>query len=676
MTRWHLGIDFGTSYTVASAAVGDSVTVIDVESSGRARISSAVFLTPDGDILIGSAAEHQAVFAPERFEPTPKRSIGEGEVFLGDRLVPVADLVAAVLRRVYTEACRQQGERAPDGVGVTHPADWGEVRLAVLREAVAKAGMPQVSFIAEPVAAAVRIATEATQPGQRVAVYDFGGGTFDAAVLVRTETGFTVAGPPAGRDPLGGEDIDDRIIAYLGKVLADEDPDAWQALCKPTDVSWRRDAAAFRAEVQRAKETLSETSACQLWVPGIGREVQLTRAELDKLIGPTVDDTVATLEVAIKDAGVVAKSLAGLYLVGGSSRIPLVAESIWRKLAVRPSVQDNPKSVVALGAAAWVASGSPAGGTVAGAAVASGVGPEVAVASRAARKGAAPIAVPDRPGRAPALLSLRTSLAMSYELPAWPAGSDCAAYLTVDQRGSPPLTLRARDEPTPARDAEALSRMVLATRAPRTPGFREVWCGPAWVLGLAGFERRFLMRLGSEVIPMVEQYAVVDERALVVACPEGGRPLLQGLTFKPPDLPPDAWFAPRFGGAATPECRVTEQVVLQRRGTAQSVISVRRSSADGVGVDGWRSEELASALQQPNAGVVGRVPGRVFNQLEGEIATVHSSDRGAYALTKVGMTVLGGEGLAVTITLPYDEQALFPALARHAWLHPNVGTPA
>ena len=233
MSVWQLGIDFGTSYTVAAVATEGTVTVVDVESNGRSRMPSSVFISPDGEILVGTAAQHQAVFAPERYEPTPKRALGEGDCFLGDDLVPVTDLVAAVLRRVYTEASRQQGESAPNAVFVTHPADWGETRLDVLREAIEQADLSGYSLVAEPVAAAARIGLSATAPGQFVAVYDFGGGTFDAAVLRRTPDGFDVAGPPAGRDPLGGEDVDQRIIDYLGEVLSGDDPEKWALLAQP-----------------------------------------------------------------------------------------------------------------------------------------------------------------------------------------------------------------------------------------------------------------------------------------------------------------------------------------------------------------------------------------------------------------------------------------------------------
>ena len=153
MSGWQLGIDFGTSYTVTAISRDGAASVVDVESNGSSRLPSCVYLTEDDEILVGTAAQSQAIFGPERFEPTPKRAIGEEEIFLGDRLVPVTELAAAVFRRVYTETCRQQGETAPAAIVVTHPADWSESRLTVLREAIERAGRQGVGPKSPDVAA-------------------------------------------------------------------------------------------------------------------------------------------------------------------------------------------------------------------------------------------------------------------------------------------------------------------------------------------------------------------------------------------------------------------------------------------------------------------------------------------------------------------------------------------
>ncbi len=503
---WELGIDFGTSYTVAAIAKDGNVTTVDVESNGRSRLPSCVFLSLDGQILVGTAAQHQAVFAPERYEPTPKRVLSEGELFLGDRVVPVTELAAAVFKKVYREACAQEGQTVPSKVRVTHPADWNDSRKSVLREAVEKAGISTYELVDEPVAAAVRISLAATQPGQTIAVYDFGGGTFDAAVLQRTTGGFEIAGPPAGRDPLGGEDIDIRIINYLGEVLGDEYPEDWPKLISPPDASWRHKSTDLREEVQRAKETLSEVGVCQLWVPGIERDIQLTRTpELEDLIKDDIEATVDCLEQALEDANVKAKDLAGIYLVGGSSRIPLVGATIYRRLNVKPMVQDNPKSVVAMGAAAW-----DMGRTM--------------VQAPPPPPPPLPPATPPQPARPTGTGGeYQSGVVMAIGIDAWPQGCTCVAEVVVEYPGQPGVSLRARDEPAAVKTVHQLAAQVGSFRAARTPGFVQGWVGPAQVLGQDGVERRFQMASPRGTIAMFEQYLLVDDRAIVVAGQESTR---------------------------------------------------------------------------------------------------------------------------------------------------------
>jgi len=673
MSDWQLGIDFGTSFTVAAIAQNGSTTVVDVESNGRSRMPSSVFVGPDGEILVGSAAQHQAVFAPERYEPTPKRALGEGDLFLGDRLVPVTDLVAAVLRRVYTEASRQQGETVPSTVFVTHPADWAEARLDVLREAIEQADLPAYSLLAEPVAAAARIGITRTAPGQHVAVYDFGGGTFDAAVLLRTADGFDIAGPPAGRDPLGGEDIDQRIIQYLGEVLSGDEPELWAKLTDPPDVAWRRNAAGLRTEVQRAKETLSEVMVCQLWVPGLERDIQLTRSELERLIASDIDATVDALEQVFADARVGVADLGGIYLVGGSSRIPLVADTIWRRLGVQPAVQDNPKSVVALGAAGWA--------TLAEAAqsVSAPVTPPPVPASGLGATGFQPIQAgitgdgplegdPD---------TFRAVLAAAVGIDTWQAGCSCVAELTIDYQGSPNATLRARDEPAVG-TVEQLAAQVGATRASRTPGYKEEWLGSAPVMSAQGIERRFVMTSAQGRVPMFEQYLVQGNRSYVIAGPQWAHDVAGRLAVRPLSLETDKWFESRFTLAQTDGWLVSERLRVRRNGVDHGLAMERSILAAGSSPEHWVQEQFdALVSQQPGSKLVGRTNAPVLNNFAGEIVTTQWSQGSTHMLSKRGVAVVSGEGFTMTISLPFGEQGQFAALARHARVHPEAApTPA
>jgi molecular chaperone DnaK len=636
MNPWSLGIDFGTSYTVAAVSSGGETRTIDVESNGRDRMPSATFFTKEGEILVGTAAQHQATFAPDRYEPTPKRALGEGSIFLGDQLVEVAELAGAVLRRVYTEACRQQGERTPDELRLTYPADWGDARRAVLIEACERGGLPKADLIPEPVAAAVRIAYQVTPPDHHIAVYDYGGGTFDAAVLLRTADGFEVAGPPVGRDPLGGEDIDQRIIGYVGGLLAEQYGEAWAKLLDPSDLDSRRDAADLRTEVQRAKETLSEVTACQLWVPGIKRDVQITRSELEDLIGDDVAATVDALEMALSEAGVTANDLAGIYLVGGSSRIPLVADMIWRRLGVKPSVQDNPKSVVATGAAAWL----------------SGVAAQAAVATASGA-----------PARAPHRLVLAITGS---------ADERTIAQVLVSRAGAGGTSVRALDEPARGTDTDGLARAALTAQTARTPGFREQSSGPAKVAGVdGGIERRFLMTSGGQEVAMLEQYLVAGDRAFVVNAPQEARGLAESLVLAAPPGAGEAIFTLRFDLEVPAGWSAAERLRLAPGGPRQSV-TVEHLLLDGTDtVAAWKQRELDDLMRLPGAKLATRAAVRLFNSLPGEIITVTWRDETSPMITKLGLAAEGErDAFSLTIALPHADQRLFPALAARASLRP------
>ena len=691
MNPWDLGIDFGTSYTVGAVAMNGNVTCVDVEANGRSRLPSSVFLSLDGQILVGTAAQHQAVFAPERYEPTPKRVLGEGELFLGDRLVPVSDLAAAVLRSVYTEACKQQGQTVPRAVRITHPADWSDARKSVLKEAVEKAGIAAYELVAEPVAAAVRISLATTQPGQSIAVYDFGGGTFDAAVLLRTTDGFEIVGPPAGRDPLGGEDIDVRIVNYLGEVLGDEYPDDWPKLLNPPDVSWRHKATDLREEVQRAKETLSEVGVCQLWVPGIERDVQLTRDELEDLIQGDIEATMDCLQRALDDANVNANELAGIYLVGGSSRIPLVGTSIYRRLGVKPSVQDSPKSVVALGAAAWdmalaylndhpplapVRPVAPVGAVPPVGAVTpvAQVAQQQAVMQGAAQGTQPPPAAQSRPGQAAiGIQPFRSAIVMAVGIDAWPEGCACVSELVIDFPGPPAISLRARDEPATVGNVHQLAGQVGAFRAARTPGFVQQWVGPAPVLGESGVERRFSIASTQGNVQMFEQYLIVGDRAIVVAGAEPSRAIAATMRLGPTTMDVDKWFESRFSVDCPPRWSPNERVNLRRNVSNHGVTAEHLSIPPGMPDGEWRKRQFdALFIGFPGASLASHISGPVLNHFDGEILTVRWNNRGTPMLTKRGLAVRDRKGYMVTITLPFAEQSQFSPLARQARLHPDI----
>ncbi|MEC3974027.1 Hsp70 family protein [Amycolatopsis sp. H20-H5] len=347
-----LSVDLGTSNTVAVlSAHGRPPRVVEVD--GSANMPSAVFADEDGTLMIGRDAERRARLDPTRFEPNPKRRIDEQTLLLGTDIVPVNEALAAILRRVLDETVRQLGGEQPDEVRLTHPAQWGPVRRNVLLSAARLAGMGnKVSLVPEPVAAAAHFASfpgKSLAPGQALAVYDLGAGTFDVAVVGATRNGFTVLAED-GLPDLGGLDVDQALLVHVGREVSHRDPQRWQRLLRPESTPDRRTRRALQEDVKAAKEALSRHPQTEVPMPEPFSDVLVTRAELEALVRPAMLRSVELLSRTLRAAGLSPDRLAGIYLVGGSSRLPLVGAMIAEKLGVVPGSLDQPETAVALGA--------------------------------------------------------------------------------------------------------------------------------------------------------------------------------------------------------------------------------------------------------------------------------------------------------------------------------------
>ncbi len=216
-------------------------------------------------------------------------------------------------------------------------------------QAVRRADLDDVVFVAEPQAAAVHYATqERLEPGAVVAVYDLGGGTFDVAVLRKTAEGFELIGQPEGIERLGGVDFDEAVFRHvtqsIGGSLGDLDPD---------DPVAQAAVSRLRDECVAAKEALSSDTEVSIPVllPNVQTEVRLTRAEFEAMVRPALADTLVVLNRSLRSAGVAAEQLHSVLLVGGSSRIPLVAQLVSAELGRPVALDVHPKHSVAMGAA-------------------------------------------------------------------------------------------------------------------------------------------------------------------------------------------------------------------------------------------------------------------------------------------------------------------------------------
>ncbi|GIF65065.1 hypothetical protein Ais01nite_31000 [Asanoa ishikariensis] len=353
-----LGVDLGTSNTVAVLRWPDGRTR-PLLFDGQPLLPSGVLLDEAGRLHVGRDAQRLAQADPARYEPNPKRHVDAPAVLLGDREVATVDLLAAILAAVAHAAVEAVGHLPP--AVLTYPAVWGAHRRQALTEALTRAGWPASTVLApEPVAAARYFAEVLRRPvpvGSALGVFDFGGGTLDIAVIRndgpdptgRVRFSVVAAG---GVAELGGLDLDATLVEHLGQVIAASDPAAWARLREPTNAAQWRDRQRFWDDVRGAKEMLSRAAVAPVAVPGVEKAVHLTREELERLVTPLLRRGVMETASVIAAAQLRPDQLAGLFLVGGSSRVPMVARLLHADLGVAPTVLEQPELPVAEGALA------------------------------------------------------------------------------------------------------------------------------------------------------------------------------------------------------------------------------------------------------------------------------------------------------------------------------------
>lgn len=362
---WVLAVDFGTTNTVAAVADPAGVRVLNV--NGRPVIASAVFLHDDG-WYVGDAAVRMARHRLDRFEACPKRAIPDGALFLGGHDVPVADAITALFRPLLAEALEQHGGQPPNMFVVTHPATWTASRIEILLNAAAAAApgpWPRPVPLVEPVAAAQRVLhIQNMPPTARLVVLDLGGGTTDVTVVDRHGDRLMVAGNPLGRDGLGGVDFDLRLARWM--VAEVDAPGLYDRLAGADDPELRERAVDIREHARDVKEQLSQQAVVPAQLPKSPPDlpshtpVQVSRPMLETLIRgddeePGLEQAVALVDDALR-AAPPGPPMAGVFLVGGSSRIPLLGALVTHRTGRVPIRHGDPTTAVAEGAAhfGWV----------------------------------------------------------------------------------------------------------------------------------------------------------------------------------------------------------------------------------------------------------------------------------------------------------------------------------
>jgi molecular chaperone DnaK (HSP70) len=352
---YYLGVDVGTTYTAAAVWRDGRVEVASLGLRAPV-VPTLVYATAEG-LLIGEAAQRRALADPSGLAREFKRRVGDPTpVMLAGTGYSPETLMARMLRWVVETVSAQEGG-PPGAVGLSHPANWGTYKKDLLAAAVEDAGIPDVpdvTMVTEPEAAAVHYASqERVEPGTVVAVYDLGGGTFDIAVLRKVDKGWEILGEPEGIERLGGIDFDEavfrHVVASTGEALENLDEDDPQVLAA---------VARLRRECVDAKEALSSDSHVSIPVllpPEVQAEVRLTRSEFEQMIRPPLVDSIGALRRALRSAQVEVADINKVLLVGGSSRIPLVASLVSSELGRPVAIDTHPKYAVSLGTAVLTA---------------------------------------------------------------------------------------------------------------------------------------------------------------------------------------------------------------------------------------------------------------------------------------------------------------------------------
>src|ERR1700741_5190778 len=365
-----VGIDLGTTNSVVAVMEGGKPTVV-INNEGSRLTPSVVAFTKTGERLVGQIARRQAVLNPENTIYSAKRFIGRryGEVQSEIKNVPYKvvagpndavrfeiqgkqyapeEISAQVLRKLADDAAKYLGGKVDKAV-ITVPAYFNDAQRTATKDAGKIAGLNVLRIINEPTAAALAYGLD-KKKDETIAVYDFGGGTFDISVL---EVGDGVVEVKAtnGDTHLGGDDIDDRIIEWLVAEFRKSD-----------GIDLGKDRMALqrlKEGAEKAKIELSTAMETEINLPFVTADangpkhlqVKLTRAKFEQLVDDLLQRTMAPVKQALADAGVDPKKIDEVVLVGGSRRMPKGQQLVREFFGKDPHKGVNPDEVVAIGAA-------------------------------------------------------------------------------------------------------------------------------------------------------------------------------------------------------------------------------------------------------------------------------------------------------------------------------------
>lgn len=343
-----IGIDLGTTNSCVCVLEAGDVKVIP-NAEGDRTTPSVVAFNKDGDRIVGAAAKRQAITNPNTISSIKRLMGTDKKVEANGKKYSPEEVSAMILGNLKESAENYLGESVTKAV-ITVPAYFNDAQRQATKNAGKIAGLDVERIINEPTAAALAYGLDKQDKNQTILVYDLGGGTFDVSILDLGD-GVVEVRSTSGNNHLGGDDFDEKIIDYLVSEFK-----------KENGVDLTKDSMAMqrlKEIAEKAKKDLSGMTSTQVSAPFISQgsdgplhlDMTLTRAKFESLISDLVDSTLEPVRNALRDADMKAKDLDKVIFVGGSTRVPLVYETVKKELGMEPSREVNPDEVVAMGAA-------------------------------------------------------------------------------------------------------------------------------------------------------------------------------------------------------------------------------------------------------------------------------------------------------------------------------------